>query len=162
LILAARTRGVRAALDARGAALAAAIGAGPDVVKVNASEAAALIEMRVASVDDAAAAARELRGMSGSNGRAAIVTLGAEGAVLAEPGGSLVRGRLEAVGPYPVGSGDAFLGGLIVALDAGASWTEALQLALGAAAANAEVPGAGRLDRKRAESLARSATVSDV
>ena len=162
LIVAARTRGVRAALDARGAALASAIGAGPDLVKVNASEAAALIEMRVSSVDDASAAARELREMAAGNGRAAIVTIGAEGAVLAEPGGSLVRGQLEAIGPYPVGSGDAFLGGLVVALDDGGSWNEALALALGAAAANAEVPGAGRLDRKRAESLARSATVGEI
>jgi fructose-1-phosphate kinase PfkB-like protein len=64
-----------------------------------------------------------------------------------------VRGR------YPVGSGDAFLAGLVVALDGGAGWGIALRLALGAATANAELPGAGRLDPSRAEALAEQATV---
>ena len=59
----------------------------------------------------------------------------------------------------PVGSGDAFLAGLVVALDRGDGWAEALQLALGAATANAELPGAGRLDPARAVSLAAQAEV---
>ena len=48
--------------------------------------------------------------------------------------------------PYPVGSGDAALGGFLTALDVGGDWAAALQIAAGAAAANAEQPGAGRLD----------------
>ena len=59
-----------------------------------------------------------------------------------------------------MGSGDAFLAGLVVALDRGAGWSEALAAGLGAGAANAEQPGAGRLDRARAEELASDAAVT--
>ena len=58
-----------------------------------------------------------------------------------------------------MGSGDAFLAGLVVALDRGAEWPAALALAIGAGAANAELAGAGRLDPARAESLAARAKV---
>jgi fructose-1-phosphate kinase PfkB-like protein len=73
--------------------------------------------------------------------------------------GEQLDGRLAARGSYPVGSGDAFLAGLVVALDRGAGWADALCAALGAGAANAEQPGAGRLERARAERLAELATV---
>jgi sugar/nucleoside kinase (ribokinase family) len=49
------------------------------------------------------------------------------------------------MGPYPVGSGDAFLGGLAAALIAGQGMADALQSAASAAAANAQVPGPGEL-----------------
>ena len=47
-------------------------------------------------------------------------------------------------GHYPVGSGDAFLGGLLTELDRGASLVAALRTAIAAGAANALVPGPGR------------------
>jgi fructose-1-phosphate kinase PfkB-like protein len=62
-------------------------------------------------------------------------------------------------GPYPVGSGDAFLGGLVTALDRRATWADALAMALGTAAANADMPGAGRLDRGWAVELSKRAEV---
>jgi sugar/nucleoside kinase (ribokinase family) len=46
---------------------------------------------------------------------------------------------------------------MLVGLDAGASWPDAARLALGAAAANAEVPGAARVDPARARDLAAAA-----
>jgi sugar/nucleoside kinase (ribokinase family) len=61
-----------------------------------------------------------------------------------------------------VGSGDAFLGGLVTALERGDGWHAALRLALGAAAANAELPGAGRLEAGRAIELAGRASVEPV
>jgi fructose-1-phosphate kinase PfkB-like protein len=79
--------------------------------------------------------------------------------VLAAPDGSQWAGRLDAWGPYAVGSGDCFLAGAIAALEQGAEWPGPLSLGLGAAAANAEVPGAGRLDRRRAEELAARAEI---
>jgi fructose-1-phosphate kinase PfkB-like protein len=59
-----------------------------------------------------------------------------------------------------VGSGDSFLAGLVVARAAGAGWDDALRLALGAAVANAAVPGAGRFARADAERLAGRAVVT--
>jgi len=162
VIRAARDAGVRSALDARGRALAMGIAAGPDVVKVNAAEAAELLGRPVQSEADALAAAAHLRRLAGLQGRAGLVTRGPEGVVLAAPDGSQWSGRLDAWGPYAVGSGDAFLAGMVSALDAGAEWPEPLSSGLAAAAANAEVPGAGRLLRSRVEELARGATVNRV
>ena len=62
-------------------------------------------------------------------------------------------------GRYPVGSGDAFLAGLVTSLDREEGWHAALCSALGAATANAELPGAGRLDPSRAVELADRAVV---
>jgi hypothetical protein len=47
-------------------------------------------------------------------------------------------------------------------LDRGQDWPAALRLALGAAAANAELPGAGKLDPARAVTLAEQADVQIV
>lgn len=151
--------GARVALDARDAALALGLGAGPDLVKVNAEEAGALLGGDVSTEADALEAAGEIRSRIDGSERAAIVTRGAEGAVVAAPDGRRLRARLYERGPYPVGSGDAFLGGLVTALERGDSWDRALRLALGAAAANAERPGAGRLEAARASELASRASV---
>jgi 1-phosphofructokinase family hexose kinase len=128
--------------------------ASPALIKVNAAEAAELTGQAVATEAHALAAARELRERIGGDGKGAVVTQGANGAVLVDPDGGEWRGRLASWGPYPVGSGDAFLAGLVVALEGKPSWPDALEAALGAGAANAEVPGAGRLERERAELLA--------
>ena len=49
-------------------------------------------------------------------------------------------------GPFPVGSGDAFLAGLAVAYGRGEPLVDAARLGMAAAIANAQVPGAGVLD----------------
>jgi fructose-1-phosphate kinase PfkB-like protein len=125
----------------------------PALLKVNAAEAAELTGRETF-------AAQQLHERIGGEGKVVVVTRGAEGAVLIDEDGQEWHGRLDAWGPYPVGSGDAFLAGLVVARERGTSWPEALKAALGAGAANAELPGAGRLERRRAESLADTAYVT--
>jgi 1-phosphofructokinase family hexose kinase len=156
----ARAAGVATGVDASGDPLALAIPHGPNVVKVNADEAGALLGDRVRSRTDALEASRAIVRMGGGAGRAALVTRGADGAVLVAPDGSAWAGNLYVSEPYPVGSGDSFLAGLIVALGRGDAWPDALALALGAGTANAELPGAGRLDPDRARALAGRATVT--
>jgi len=131
----------------------------PALLKVNAAEASALTGTPIGSIADALAAARTLRQRVGGDGHAAAVTCGADGAVVVTPDGSAWRGSLAAAGRYPVGSGDAFLAGLVTALSRDESWDGALRAALGAAAANAELPGAGRLEPERARRLAEQAVV---
>jgi 1-phosphofructokinase family hexose kinase len=126
----------------------AGIDACPQVVKLN--------EVEADAAGDPIAAARRLQ--SRSKG-AVVVTMGAAGAVMLTPGGDALEGRVDVTGAYPVGSGDAFLAGLVVSLGDGAGWDDALALALGAGAANAEVAGAGRLDGERAHRLAERARV---
>jgi 1-phosphofructokinase family hexose kinase len=132
LLRVAREAGARVALDVSGEALRLGLAAGPDFVKVNAEEAAAL----------GISSAEALRDSGGAV--AAAVTHGADGMELATSEGTL-RAAPPQLGSYPVGSGDSALGGFLAALDGGASWPEALDRAVEAAAANAQVPGAGRL-----------------
>jgi 1-phosphofructokinase family hexose kinase len=156
LIEMAHRKDIAVALDTRDESLALALPAQPDLVKVNGSEAADLLGSPVTTSADAVAAASELRIRAG--GKGAVLTRGADGAVAAVAD-ELWSGSSDVRGPYPVGSGDAFLGGLITALDRGGDWKRAFALALGAGGANAEEPGAGRLERERAETLAAGAEV---
>lgn len=159
LVREARAAGVQVALDADEERLRLALDAQPDIVKVNAAEAGALLGIPTSRRDEALTAAQKLRDLSGGRGHAGLVTRGADGVVLAAPDGSLYEGVLYVRGRYPVGSGDAFLAGLVTALDRGDGWDGALLLALGAATANAEIPGAGRLDPVRAAGLVEHADV---
>jgi len=158
LIGAAREAGVRTALDARQAALEHGVRARPNLVKVNAEEAGWLLRTELATELACRTAAIQIRELLDDDG-VAVVTRGADGAVVAMADGSVLSGRLYAEGPYPVGSGDAFLAGLVTALDRGDGWEAGVGLALGAATANAELPGAGRLDPVRAKDLAELAEV---
>jgi 1-phosphofructokinase family hexose kinase len=159
LIAEARAAGVRLVLDSEGDRLRAALEAGPDVVKLNVAEAGELLGVPTARRDDSLAAASKIRDMAGGDERAGIVTRGAVGVMLATPDGTLYEGVLYVRGRYPVGSGDSFLAGLVTALDRGDGWEDALRLGLGAGAANAEMPGAARLDPARAAELAEQADV---
>ena len=88
----------------------------PALVKVNATEASTLTGITVGTTGEAMEAAHLLRRGIGGNGHAAAITSGRDGAVLVTPDGSTWRGSLTAAGRYPVGSGDAFLAGLVTAL----------------------------------------------
>ena len=90
------------------------------------------------------------------------MTRGADGVTVAAPDGTSYKGTLYERGRYPVGSGDAFLAGLVVGLERGDPWPHALRLALGAAAANAELPGAGALDAATANALAARAEIREL
>jgi 1-phosphofructokinase family hexose kinase len=159
LVAEARAAGVHVAVDAEGERLRLALEAHPDVVKVNQAEARELLGVPTARREEALTAASKLRDLAGGDGHAGLVTRGAEGVVLAAPDGTLYEGMLYVRGRYPVGSGDAFLAGLVTGLDRGDAWDGALCLALGAATANAEIAGAGKLDPARAKALATQAEV---
>ena len=174
LVRAARAAGVRSAVDSRGPDLARAIDERPDLVKINAAEACELLATpRLDEIAHAREAAEAIRARAGGDGHAVVITLGEQGMVLVDAAGDAWHGAVAARGDYPVGSGDAFLAGLLTALeeevatspvapkrdtvdDAGA-WARAAALGLGAAAANAEVPGAARVDPARARELAARA-----
>ncbi|QDE39035.1 hexose kinase [Luteibacter pinisoli] len=133
------------AIDASGDALRAAADGSPWLLKPNAAEAADLLGAPVASLEDAAGVARALhaRGV-----RHAVLTLGGEGAVAVDEHGAW-QASLHVDGVRnTVGSGDCFLGGLMVALMRRESMGDALRLAVACGAANAlgEETGFVRLD----------------
>jgi len=110
LVRQAREAGVPAVVDSKGKALEAALDEAPLVVKPNKVEAETLLGQRIDAVDDALRAAWALR-RRGS--QVVALTLGALGAVLvAEKGAWLARAPWQDA-VDTVGSGDAFVGGLI-------------------------------------------------
>jgi fructose-1-phosphate kinase PfkB-like protein len=153
---------VATALDTRGDALARSIDAHPALVKINAHEAGELLGRSISSIDEAHHAARAVQRRAGESGHAAVITMGEQGIVAIDPAGTARHARTEARGRYPVGSGDALLAGLLAALDRGDPWPDAIAIALGAAAANAESRGAGRLDQSRARELAAQAQIREL
>jgi 1-phosphofructokinase family hexose kinase len=143
LIEVARAAGALVALDARDDDLRSGMRAAPDLVKINEHEAHEYEHVEA------------LRPPGG----VACITRGAAGLELAGDG-FVLRAVPPARGRFPVGCGDVTLGALVAARDAGRDWPEAVALAVGAAAAAAEVPGAAVLDPDRARVLAAAAVIT--
>jgi len=175
LIARARDAGVPALLDTSGRALRPGLAAQPLLVKPNRAEAAQLLGRPVRDVHDAVTAAEALRALGA---HAVALTLGAEGAILVTAGGAW-RGRVAVTGAVsPVGSGDAFLAGLLAGLvgvvgrgdsrDIVQALTnedaarEALARAVACGAANTRRRGAGVLDRDDVARLEALAEVTPV
>jgi ribokinase len=137
---AARRVGARVILNAApAAALPAELLRAVDVLVVNEIEASALFGRPVETHDEAAAAGRAALAAGVA---AAVVTLGAAGAVLVDASG------LSHVEAFPVtavdttAAGDAFVGALALALARGADLIDAVRLGAAAGAAAATHPGA--------------------
>lgn len=151
LVERARRRGARSAVDTSGAALAAAVCAGPDLLRVNRAELADAL-----GIEPSAAS-----GDARSRGVGLGVVSAGEGPVLAwSAAGTRLRLDPPAVAlANPVGCGDAMLAGMLSRLVAGADAAEALRFGVALAAADAESPVAGRPDPDRAAALAASVRV---
>lgn len=155
-VLAARA-GARAVVDADRSALDEALAAQPWLVKVNAHEAAAATGLDTAREEGAIAAARAL---SRRTGGTALVTRGAAGAIVVDEAGAAWRiGGPPERGHYPVGSGDALLAGLLVALASGFPLPEAARRAAAVGAANALLPGQGVFDPADADRMLPAITL---
>jgi 1-phosphofructokinase len=111
-VRAARTAGLRVAVDTSGSTLRAVLSAAPHFVKPNAHELAEVTGRLIRTIGDVMAAAEQLR----ANGLGTVlVSLGRDGAVLVDGNGAL-HGRAAAVTAVnTVGAGDAFLAGYLAA-----------------------------------------------
>ena len=145
-------------VDSHGPALETVLAEHPTLVKVNAAEAIQATAGDAHAGDDPGAddraaelpgpdeAIRAARALLARGAGQAVVTLGRDGAV-ACAGTAAWRLRSRAGhGAYPVGSGDAFIAGLTVALVDGTALVDAARYGMAAGIANAFLPGAGRLD----------------
>ncbi len=133
-------RGKSVWVDTSGQALKAALGVRGVNLKVNAAELGEVLGAAISSVKQAARAGAGLIGQGIST---VAVTHGKQGAVLVSGGGVWVAQppKIELVSS--VGSGDAFLGGMAFALDAGFPPEVALRYGVAAGAANALHFGGG-------------------
>jgi 1-phosphofructokinase family hexose kinase len=142
LIRGIQKRNVPVWYDGAGAALQAALAAKPAGIKVNALEAQNASGVAVKDVRSACKAAGALHEAGAQN---VIITLGGQGAVWFD--GRLYWQALSngvEIAQSAVGSGDAFLGGLLAGLAQGASQGDVLRMASAAGAANTLSTGGGR------------------
>jgi 1-phosphofructokinase family hexose kinase len=157
LVEACHTAGRWCLLDTSGDGLLAGLLARPDVVKVT------LDEGRGAGIAAGTARAIDVaRALVERGAATAIVTDGERGA-WASDGHSGWRVRVPRIATAnPVGSGDAFTGGLLVAIEAGRGLEDALASAAAAGAANAETRAAGSVDPERHAQLLAEVSVERV
>jgi len=160
LIALARRFGVRAVLDASGAALREGVRAGPWLVKPNRAELVGLIGRPIDTEVDLVAAGMALRTEYGV-GMVAL-TLGARGAILIGPDETWQAAPPAISCVSAIASGDSFLAALLWSWSHGArpgDGASALRLATGAGAANALVIGAGFCTRESIFALAERAEI---
>jgi 1-phosphofructokinase len=105
-----RASGARFALDSSGPALLAGLAGKPDVIKPNGDELAEAVGRPLTTVGDVVGAARELMALGA---RSVVVSLGRDGALLADEAGVLHAQALVARPRSTVGAGDALLAGYL-------------------------------------------------
>ena len=150
IIAAALEVGAHAVLDADGAALAAGVSARPEMVKGNRRELERLLGRHLDDEESTLEAAREVQA---AGVQKVVVTRGREGAVALEDHRCL-RGlapRVRAISA--VGSGDAFLAGVVLTLSRGGGLEEALRLGVAAGTAAVLTPGTELCRRREVEIL---------
>ena len=152
-----RERGLYTVVDSPPSVLRAALKANPSLVSPNQHEAESVVGFDFIEEEDF------LRGLF------RLVELGALGACITSreghsyltTGAGAVCARAPQVEALsPIGSGDAYLAGLLAGmLHRGLVPVDAVRLAAGCAAANAETLGAGLFEARRAEELAESVQI---
>jgi tagatose 6-phosphate kinase len=144
-------------LDAKGAALQAALSSKPTVVKPNRSELEETVGFKIDSQETMKTAIRQL---ISAGPRWAIVTSGG-GDTLASDGESFWRISTPKVSVIsPIGSGDSFAAGLTAALVAGEKIPQACRLAAACGAANAMTTLAGHVRSQDVDALLPAITVT--
>jgi fructose-1-phosphate kinase PfkB-like protein len=144
-------------VDSTPTVLRATLKASPSLVSPNQHEAESVVGFDFIEEEDFP------RGLS------RLIELGAGAACVTSPEGhsylAMDGGVVSAVAPHvetvsPIGSGDAYLAGLLAGiLHRDLPYVDAVRLAAGCAAANAETLGAGHFEARRAEELAEAVQI---
>ncbi len=150
---------VHTVLDADGEALAAGAAAHPEMVKGNRRELERLLSRHL---DDEVSTLDGAREVQNQGVRQVVVTRGREGAVAVTSERSYrgIAPRVRAVSA--VGSGDAFLAGVVLTLSRGGSMEEALRLGIAAGTASVLNPGTELCHRREVDILAPRVKVQPV
>ncbi len=120
--------GAQVLLDASGAALAAGVGAAPDIIKPNRAELCELIGHPLTDTDSVVAAARELLARPNAPGTV-IVSMGGEGALFVNRQDALLAHPIPTELISTVGAGDAMVAGIVAAQIASLALPECARLA---------------------------------
>lgn len=154
-------KGCRWALDADGEAMLHGLKAKPHIIKPNRAEASRLVGREIPDADAALDAAKELRGQLAEGGMV-LLSLGAQGAVLATESEGWRADPVEINPNSTIGSGDSLLAGFLVGLQRDQGLEEALKLATACGAATATTDGTEIARRPVIEELLGRATAQRV
>lgn len=147
-------RGRRFVLDTSGAPLRAALGRGAlALIKPSWGEFREMVGEPLDTPESVQAAA--LRVVRDGSAELVAVTLGGEGAILAEPSGALYLPALDVPALGAVGAGDSFLAAMVFALSRGEAPREAFALGMAAGAAAVMRPGTAHPRAADVEALRR-------
>jgi 1-phosphofructokinase family hexose kinase len=144
-------------VDSSGAVLRAAVQSRPAVVKINGFEASILLGWR--EIQDVSTAVQAAQTIQQSGLSQVVLTLGKLGAVLASDAGAWYSRPPEIKVICPIGSGDAFLGGLVLSWLKADPDPEALRRAVAAGSANAMTVGGGNFTHQEFESVLAKTTI---
>ncbi|TFD02000.1 1-phosphofructokinase family hexose kinase [Cryobacterium sandaracinum] len=133
----------RVAVDSSGAPLAAAVTAGPDLIKPNAEELAELtgIPDPESLEGNPVLVARAAERLVATGVGAVLATLGSQGAVLVTEDGAWLAKTPPIIARSTVGAGDSSLAGYLLSSIAGGSAPDSLRQAAAHGAAAASLPG---------------------
>lgn len=136
--------GIRVAVDSSGAPLAAAVQAGAvDLVKPNDEELEELLGLARGSIEGRDAAAAAARALVARGVGTVLLTLGGDGAILADAAHTLHAAPPPTVVRSTVGAGDASLAGWLIAEARGDDAAGRLRQAVAYGSAAAAMPGTG-------------------
>lgn len=150
LISTAKKRGILTALDSYGLALSDAVTAGPDLVKINAQEASALLRRPCLSSSDFL----ELKNLLTPFGISYLVVTNGPNPIYASGDGGLWTLSPPSITERnPTGSGDALLAGLLAGLSEDMDFPLALRWGVAAGATNASLHSVADSTRSEIEDL---------
>lgn len=138
LVREARARGIRVAVDSSGEPLAAAVAAGPNLIKPNHEELAELVGRPLATIGEVLDVAREL--VAGGV-ETVVVSLGGDGALLVDTERAVHAVATVTEPLSTVGAGDCLLAGVLHTLSIGGDPVTALQTGVLWGAAAVTLPG---------------------
>ena len=132
-------RGIPLVLDTSGPALAAPLDAGVHLIKPSLRELQELTGERLDNAAQRLAACRSL--IARGAARIVALSLGAEGALLADASEAWQARALDVQVASTIGAGDSFVGGLVLTLAEGGTLQQALRHAMATSAAALLAPG---------------------
>lgn len=156
----AKARGLRLVIDSSGPALAAALGAGVHLIKPNLRELSDLVGRPLPTTGKRLKACRDL--IDGGGAAIVALSMGAEGALLANRDAAWTSPGLPIKPVSTVGAGDSFLGALLWVLDREGDLAEGLRYAIAAGSAALLSPGTDLCRREDVLRLVDQVAVSAV
>ncbi|MGE8002962.1 1-phosphofructokinase [Lysinibacillus sp. NPDC093216] len=154
-----KQKGVRVALDTSGEALKQGVEAIPFIIKPNEDEIVQLIGKQAVAQDDLIQAGEKIQDLGIEH---VCFSLGEKGALFVNRSGVYQVNAPKINVVNTVGSGDAFLGGLVYKLSEGVDCTEAYKWAVACGSANAGEKEIAKVQKETVQSLIKELQITKI